>query len=204
METTARTGAAGSILTAMAVEIARARRLFTVEEYRRMAEAGVFRPDERVELIDGEIVEMSPIGRRHANCVNNLNRLLILGLREHAIVSPQNSIQISSRSEPQPDLTVLRRREVPYRDEDATVSDVLLLIEVADTSLGYDRTVKLRLYATAGIPEFWIVDASGEAIEVHRSPERGRYREAERLPRDRTVIPLAFPDLVLSVADIFA
>ncbi len=204
MQANAGRGGVGSILTPMAVEIERARRLFTVEEYRRMAEAGVFRPGERVELIEGEIVEMSPIGRRHANCVNNLNRLLVLGLRERAIVSPQNSLQISLRSEPQPDLTVLRRREIPYKDEEATAGDVLLLVEVADTSLAWDRTVKLRLYATAGIPEFWIVDASAEAVEVYRVPEGDRYREAERLAGDRSVTPLAFPDLLIPVAAIFA
>jgi Uma2 family endonuclease len=188
----------------MAVEVERARRLFTVDEYHRMAEAGVFRPDERVELIDGEIVEMSPIGRRHANCVNNLNRLLVTRLGERAIVSPQNPVQISVRSEPQPDLAVLRRREVSYKDEDTTADDVLLLIEVADTSITYDRTVKLRLYATVGIPEYWVVDAAAEEIEVYRSPESGRYRETARLSMDRSVSLLALPDVTLAVPDIFA
>lgn len=201
MSTPAR-GAGGSILTAMAVQVERAPRRFTVDEYHRMADAGVFRPDERVELIDGEIVEMTPIGRRHANCVNNLTRLLVTRLGDRAIVSPQNSLQISVRSEPQPDLTVLRRREVSYKDEDATASDVLLLIEVADTSIAYDRRVKLRLYAAAGIPEVWIVDAAGEEIEIYRSP--GGFREAQRARQGGTVTPIAFPDLTLAVADIFA
>lgn len=167
----------------MAVQIERTLRRFTVDEYHRMADAGVFRPDERVELIDGEIVEMAPIGRRHANCVNNLTRLLITRLGDRAIVSPQNSIQISRRSEPQPDLTVLRRREVSYKDEDATVSEVLLLIEVADT---------------------WIADAAGEEIEIYRSPESGGFREAQRARPGGIVSPIAFPDLTLAVADIFA
>ena len=197
-------GAVGSILTAMVVQVERALRRFTVDEYRRMADAGVFQPDERVELIDGEIVEMSPIGRRHANCVNNLTRLLITRLGDRAIVSPQNSIQISVRSEPQPDLTVLRRRAVSYKDEDATASDVLLLVEVADTSIAYARSVKLRLYAAAGIPEIWIVDAAGEGIEIYRSPESGGFREAQRARPGGTVTPIAFPDLTLVVADIFA
>ena len=203
MSTGAR-GAAGGILTAMAVQVERTLRRFTVDEYRRMADAGVFRPGERVELIDGEIVEMAPIGRRHANCVNNLTRLLITRLGDRAIVSPQNSIRISMRSEPQPDLTVLRRRAISYKDEDATASDVLLLIEVADTSLAYDRNVKLRLYAAAGIPEVWIVDAAGEEIEIYRSPESGGFREVQRARPGGTVTPSAFPDLTLAVADVFA
>lgn len=203
MSTPAR-GAAGGILTAMAIQVERTLRRFTVDEYRRMAGAGVFRPDERVELIDGEIVEMAPIGRRHANCVTNLNRLLVTRLGDRAIVSPQISIRISVRSEPQPDLTVLRRREVSYKDEDVAVSDVLLLIEVADTSIAYDRGVKLRLYAAAGIPEVWIVAAVGEEIEIYRSPEPGGFREAERARQGGTVTPIAFPDPTLAVADIFA
>jgi len=188
----------------MAVQVERTLRRFTVDEYRRMADAGVFRPGERVELIDGEIVEMAPIGRRHANCVTNLTRLLITRLGDRAIVSPQNSIRISMRSEPQPDLTVLRRPAISYKDEDATVSDVLLLIEVADTSLAYDRNVKLRLYAAAGIPEVWIVDAAGEEIEIYRSPESGGFREVQRARPGGTVTPSAFPDLTLAVADVFA
>src|SRR5262245_19259591 len=135
----------------MAVEVELSRRLFTVEEYHRMAAAGIFHPDERVELIEGEIVQMSPIGPRHAGCVINATRLFITLLGERAVVSPQNPVVIQPRSEPQPDLLLLRRRAVSYSHEHPTPADVLLAVEVADTTVRFDRLVKARLYARAGI-----------------------------------------------------
>src|SRR5215510_98189 len=123
----------------MAVEAAATRRRFTREEYYRMAEVGILRPRDRIELIRGEIVEMSPIGRRHRAFVDNLNRLLVLALGDRAIVSVQQPVILADDTEPEPDLTVLRRRPVPYKDREAYAEDVLLIIEVADTSLAYDR-----------------------------------------------------------------
>lgn len=135
----------------MAVQVECARRLFIIKKYHRMAEVGILRPEERVELIDGEIFEVSPIGTRHAACVNNLNRLLVLGLGTRAVVSPQNSVWIPVRSEPQPDLAVLQPRS--YRTVAPTIEDVLLVVEVAETSLRFDRTVKPSLCARAGFAE---------------------------------------------------
>ena len=123
----------------MAVEAAAARRRFTREEYYRMAEVGILRPRDRIELIRGEIVEMSPIGRRHRAFVDNLNRLLVMALGNRAIVSVQQPVVLADDTEPEPDLTVLRHRPVPYKDREAYAEDVLLIIEVADTSLAYDR-----------------------------------------------------------------
>jgi Uma2 family endonuclease len=169
-----------------------------------MAEAGILKPTDRVELIRGEIVEMSPIGKRHAAFVNNLNQLLVLRLAGRAIVSVQNPVALADDSEPQPDLAVLRRRPVPYKEVEATMSDVLLLIEVAESSLSYDRSTKLRLYAEAGIPEYWVVDCAAETIEVHRAPASDGYRDVRRVAGDGSVALQSFPDVVLTVEEIFA
>jgi Uma2 family endonuclease len=190
----------------MAVEVVGARRRrFTRAEYHRMAEAGILGPCERVELIRGEVVELSPIGRRHNAFVGNLNHLLVMRLHEHAIVWVQSSVVLSADTEPQPDLTVLRRRVQPYKEREAHGEDVLLLIEVAESSLAYDRTTKLRLYAEDGVPEYWVVDCAAEAVEVHRNPGPGGYRDVRRVAGAGAAVALqAFPDVRLSLIDIFA
>ncbi len=131
---------------------------FTVEDYHKMAEVDILGEDDRVELIDGEIIEMAPIGRLHAVCVVRLTDLFGETLRRRAIVWAQNPIGLGERSEPQPDLALLRWRPNFYADADPRPEDVLLIIEVADTSLAYDRDIKVPLYARAGIPEVWLVD----------------------------------------------
>lgn len=189
----------------MAIDVAPTRRLFTREEYHRMGEAGIFTEDDRVELIRGEIVEMSPIGRRHVAFVDNLTALLVVRVTGRAIVSVGNPVALSDDTEPQPDLKVLRRRTVPYKEREAWADDVLLLVEVADSSLKYDRTTKLRIYAEAAIPEYWVVDCTAEAIEVHRTPEGSRYRDVNRISGgDATITLQAFPDVSLALAEIFA
>jgi Uma2 family endonuclease len=188
----------------MPAEVERARRLFTREEYHCMGDVGILKPTERVELIRGEIVEMSPIGRRHVAFVNNLTQLLVLRLGGRAIVSVQNPVALADDTEPEPDLTVLRRRAVPYKESEPATDDVLLLIEVADSSLAYDRGTKLRLYAESGIPEYWLVDTAAEAIEVHRGPGPTGYAEMHRVSGSATVSPQAFPDITLPLGEIFA
>jgi len=131
----------------MAVEVAAARRLFTREEYHRMGEVGILKPTDRVELIRGEIVEMSPIGRQHYAFGNNLNQLLAVRLAGRAIVAVQGPIALGDDTEPVPDIAIIRRRPVPYKEREAYAEDALLLIEVAESSLAYDRSTKLRLYA---------------------------------------------------------
>ena len=186
----------------MAVQVECPRRLFTAAEFERMVEAGVFRPEERLELIHGEIVEMSPIGPGHGAGVASLTKRFVIGVGDRAVVWIQSSARMALDSVPQPDLALLRPRS--YRRANPTPEDILLVVEVAETSLRYDRTAKLQLYASAGIPEYWVVSAEDEWVEVYRSPEGQAYRESRRLHRDDTIAPLTFPDVVITVADIFA
>jgi Uma2 family endonuclease len=173
------------------------KKVFTVEDYYRMDEAGVFAPGERVELINGEIVEMSPIGSRHAACVNRLNQLL-LSVQGRAIVSIQNPSLLSVYSVPQPDVMLLEPKDDFYASALPEPKDVLMMIEVSDTTLRYDRRIKAPLYASAGIPEVWVVDLKGDRIHVYRNPGGDSYRTTAKVDRSGTVSPLAFPDLVLS------
>jgi Uma2 family endonuclease len=188
----------------MAIEVEPPRRLFTIEEYHRMAEVGIFHAGERVELIEGEVVQMSPIGPRHAGCVINANRLFITRLGDRAVVSPQNPVVIQPRSEPQPDLLLLRPRAVSYSHEHPTPEDVLLAVEVADTTARFDRLVKARLYARAGIAEFWLLLTMDGTVEVYRAPGSDGYTSVTRHGPGQTVSPLAFPDVDFTVADFFA
>lgn len=181
----------------MAIESTR--RLFTVRDYYRMGEAGVFGPDERVELLEGEILRMNPIGPRHANCVDRLNHLFVVSLGDRAQVRIQNPVRLSEISEVQPDVALVRRD----RDTEGHPgpSDVLLLVEVADTSVAFDRRVKLPLYARAGIPEAWIVDLPAAAVEVHREPEITGYARSTQLGTGGSIGPAALPDVRLEVSD---
>ena len=188
----------------MAIEVAIPRRRFTVDEYHRMAEVGIFHPDERVELIEGEIVQMSPIGPRHAGCVINANRLFITRLGDRAMVSPQNPMVIQPRSEPQPDLLLLRPRAMSYSFEHPTPEDVLLAVEVADTTVRFDRLVKARLYARAGIAEFWLFLTTETLVEVYRAPGADGYTSVTEHGAGQALSPLAFPDVAFSVTDFFA
>ena len=175
------------------------RRRFSVEQYHRMAEAGILAGDDRVELIEGEIVEMSPIGRLHAALVDRLLDLLMFALGRRVIIRVQGPIRLGSHSEPQPDLVVLRRREDFYAQALPGPDDVLLAIEVADSSLDFDRSVKVPLYARMGIPEAWVVDLIGELVEVSRNPSPQGYLDVRRVRRGESLSPAAFPDVSLSV-----
>ena len=168
-----------------------------------MGEAGIFRPDERVELIEGEIIEMSPIGPRHAGCVINANRLFFTRLGDRMVPSPQNPVTIRPRSEPQPDLTLLRPREVSYSEALPTPQDVLLAVEVADTTVRFDRLVKARLYARADIGEFWLLLPNDRAAEIHRGPGPDGYARVPRHDAEQVVVPQAFPDAGFAVSEFF-
>ena len=178
------------------------RRFFTVEQYYRMAEAGILSADDRVELIEGEIVEMTPIGSRHAACVKRLIRLLDRAVGDHAVVSAQDPVRLSERSEPQPDLALLRPRADFYAQAHPGPQDILLVVEVAETSASYDREVKLPLYARAGIPEVWLIDLEGRGIEIFRQPGSQGYQDVRRVGREERLAPQAFPDLDFAVAEI--
>ena len=178
------------------------RRRFTLEEYHRMGEAGILGEDDRVELIEGEILEMSAIGPRHAACVDRLTRLFFRGLGDEVIVRVQNPVNPRPDSEPQPDITLLRSRADFYSQRHPGPDAILLIVEVAEASLDYDRGIKHRLYARSGIQELWIVDLEAETVEVCREPVTDRYRDIRIGQRGETVSPGSFPDLTLRVDDI--
>jgi Uma2 family endonuclease len=166
----------------------------SIDQYYRMAEAGVLAPQVRVELIDGAIYEMAPLGSLHAALVDQLHRVLLLRLHPRAIVGCQRPVRLFEFSEPVPDIAVIRPREDGYRARHPDAGDVLLLIEVADTSLRFDSTIKRALYAGHGIREYWTVDAQARTIEVCRDPTGDGYTSIERLDRQGRVNMLAFPD----------
>ena len=172
------------------------RRRFTVEDYHRMGEVGILTEDDRVELIGGAIVELSPIRDSHARAVNHLNEFLVVRLAGGDVtVSIQNPIRLSDDTEPQPDLAVLRGRGRGVVD----AADVLLVIEVADTSRRYDRNVKLPLYAAAGIPEAWLVDLVAQTIARHTEPRAGRYRQTTIARRGESLASTVLPAVILPV-----
>jgi Uma2 family endonuclease len=181
----------------MSVQIEK--RYFNVTEYYRMTEAGVLSEEDRVELIEGEVIKMSPIGSRHAACVRRLNTLLNRQVSQIAIVSVQSPIRLSDYSEPEPDIALLRPRNDFYSQAHPTADDVLLIIEVADTSVEYDRSVKLPLYARAGIPEAWLVNLPKDVIEVYTKPANGVYQKFQRVKRGKTLVSQTIPELVLDV-----
>jgi Uma2 family endonuclease len=179
------------------------RHRYTVEEYLRMGEAGILRADDRVELIEGEIVDMAPIGSRHAGTVNHLLTVLGAAAQGRFILASQNPVVLRIRSATQPDLALLRWRADFYKASHPQAEDVLLLVEVADTTQRYDRQVKLPLYARHGIPEVWLVDLEENAMEVFREPSADGYRQAERLA-DLTAVPVAgLPGLSVDLRELF-
>lgn len=188
----------------MALDVELTRHRFTLDEYHRMAQVGILNEDDRVELIRGEIVQMTPIGSRHASCVARLTDVLVTGLHGRAVLWPQNPLTVLPDSEPEPDIILLRYRDDFYRNALPGPGDVELLIEVADTSLRYDRGVKGSLYAEAGVPEYWVVDLDGRGVEIHRHPSGGRFGYTERVGIGATLSPLAFPDLRITVDSILA
>lgn len=165
-------------------------RLFNVDEYYAMAQAGILGEDDRVELIAGEVVVMSPIGSRHAGCVKALAGLLFRAAGRKAVISVQDPLRLGGSAEPQPDLAVLAWRADSYRSRHPEPKDTHLVVEVADSSLDFDREVKLPLYASHGIPEVWVVDLRAGIIEVHRSPGPDGFAESSpRSDDDRLTVP---------------
>ncbi|HVC35036.1 MAG TPA: Uma2 family endonuclease [Chloroflexota bacterium] len=177
-------------------------RRFTVDEYSLMAEAGILKEDDRVELIEGEIVQMSPIGRFHVGIVIRLNHLFVTRLGDVAQVSVQNPVHLHEYSEPEPDVALLVPRADFYTSALPTPADVLLLVEVADSSIEFDREVKIPLYARAGIREVWLVDLNAGAVSVFREPSADGYRSIQTLRRGAWASALAFPGREFAVADL--
>ena len=178
-----------------------------VGEYYRMAEAGILAPNARVELINGEIIDMAPIGSKHAACVKRLGRLLNLRLDDAAIdtaiVSVQDPLRLSEFSEPEPDLALLKPREDFYAAAHPGPEDTLLVIEVAGSSLEYDRDVKLPLYAAHAIPEVWLIDLAGKNLSIYRDPFDNTYRQIETPASLGALTPLRLPRLALDLSELF-
>ena len=180
------------------------RHKLNVHDYHRMADAGIFDACDRIELIDGDLIDMAPIGQGHAAIVNGLNEALVVACAGRAIVSPQNPVRLDPSSEPQPDLAVLRRRADFYASgERPGPDDILLLVEVADSSLRFDQTVKLPLYARAGIAELWIVDLKRRILTAYRNPAGDGYGEAAtHHPGDQLALALA-PEIIVRLELMF-
>lgn len=174
------------------------RRRINVEQFQRMGEAGIFGPEERIELIEGELLTMAPIGTRHVFAVDTLSQLFYGSIPPaRARISTQSPVVLGTYSEPQPDLLLLRPRSDRYLQATPRAEDVLLLIEVADTTLRYDRGRKLPLYAREGVAEVWILDIQGRRLEVHRDLQAGRYVTSRTLTPEEPIAPLALPDIEL-------
>ncbi|MGM0558710.1 MAG: Uma2 family endonuclease [Myxococcota bacterium] len=174
-------------MTAEPIDKKPARRRFTVEEYYLLAEAGILSRDDRVELVDGEIIEMAPIGSQHAAHVSKLNMLFAQNLSRNALVQIQNPVRLSRFSEPEPDVALLRPRDDYYASAHPGPDDVFLVVEVADTSLEYDRSTKVPLYAEHGIPSVWLLDLQDQAVECYEHPESGVYERVHILSGDDEV-----------------
>lgn len=185
----------------MATDIIKKR--FTVEEYHRMAEAGILGQNDRVELIDGDVVQMSPIGRRHRVRVLRATTLFNRVFGDRALVGCQTDLKLNEWTEPQPDIFVLKPRNDFYAARDWAPEDVFFVMEISDSSLRYDREVKVPLFAVAGIPEVWVEDTKNDVLYVYRHPERGAYAVSLALQRRDIVAPIAFPGVQFSVDNLF-
>jgi len=197
-----RTSAMARAAESVEAEALPPRRRFTIYEYHQMADAGILGEREPVELLDGDIVRMSPIGLRHMAIVDRLNMLLARRLGRRVIVRVQGPIVLDDHSEPQPDVTLLAPRSNFYDHAHPRPPDVLLVIEVMQTSRSYDRTLKLPLYARKHVSEVWLVDLKADVVDVHRRPTASGYRDHQRLVRGKRIAPLAFPRVFFRVADI--
>jgi Uma2 family endonuclease len=175
---------------------------FTVEQYHQLSEKEILPPDSRVELINGDILEMSPIGVRHGMTVKRLNAFFAVQLFQKAIISVQDPIQLNDYSEPQPDLALLKFRADFYGDRLPRAEDVLLIIEVADSSYRYDRDLKIPLYAQSGIPEVWLIDLTRQRLLSFSQPQGGHYGQVNDLKNDQIICCDGFPDLFLDLSTI--
>ena len=183
---------------ATAAQIPQCRR-FTVAEYYALADAGILAHTERVQLLDGEIIVMPPIGNRHQSGTDRINHMMGIDLQGRAIVRNQGPVHLDESSEPEPDLTLLRWRDDFYETAHPGPADVLLLIEVADSTLAFDRNTKLRLYAQAGISEVWIVNLRDRCVETYTEPVDGAYANVRYFEVGDSVSPQHFPDIALPV-----
>ncbi|MGI9035429.1 MAG: Uma2 family endonuclease [Pyrinomonadaceae bacterium] len=179
-----------------------ARKIFTIGDYHKMIDAGVFIGNSNWELVEGEIVKKMTVGDYHISCVNRLNYLFSLKLAGKAIVSVQNPVVISEISEPEPDIALLKFREDFYASGKATAKDVLLLVEVSDSTAGYDRQTKTRIYAEAEIAEVWLVNLPRQIVEVYDEPAGGKYKVVRKLGKNEKIHVNFLPEISFTVAEI--
>jgi len=178
------------------------KKLFTVEEYHRMGEAGIFHPEARLELIEGEIIEMSPVGDRHVACVNRATALFSARLAGKVMVSVQNAVRLSRYTEPQPDILLARPRDDYYASQRIFPKDTFLDIEISDTTLRYDRNRKMPLYAKSGVSEVWIENLQDDVILVYRKPGPETYSSSLTLGRGESIWLAAFPEILFKVDEL--
>ena len=177
-------------------------RRFTVDEFYRMPDAGVLGSKDRVELIEGEIVEMSPIGDRHLLCVNEANELFVLAFAGKARVSIQNAVRLNIRNVPQPDLVLYKPRSDHRQTTRPKAENCFLVLEVSDSSLRYDTKIKVPIYAKTGVPEVWIEDLKNDVLLVYRDPSNKGYATQQTFSPDQSVSLLAFPNISFSVREL--
>lgn len=180
------------------------RHKLSVSDYYRMGEAGILHEDDRTELIEGELIDMAPIGCYHAGIVGRLTRMFIENTGCFAIVWAQNPVHLDNFSEPQPDLMLLKPRPDDYTESLPEPGDVLVLIEVADSSIHYDRKTKLPLYARHGIPEVWLVDLNTRQVERYSQPSETGYGHQETFDSQQTLTPLQIPKVTVDLAQLFS
>jgi Uma2 family endonuclease len=192
-----------AIIKRMGAALPSQRHKISVEAYHQMGKAGILAENDRVELIDGDLINMAPIGSLHASVVNTLTEFFVRQAGAAGIVSVQNSVSLHPDSEPQPDVMVLKNRADRYRDALPTAEDVLLLIEVADTTADYDRAVKVPLYARHGIGEVWLADLGARQLEIYREPHPAGYRTLLRRGAEDRVAPNLLPSAALPLSEIW-
>jgi Uma2 family endonuclease len=185
------------------MSVAVSRRRFTADDYQRMGQAGILRREDHVELIDGEIIAMTPIGTRHCASVDRANRALVTKAGDSAIVRVQGSVRLDLYSEPEPDLVLLRPRADFYASAHPGPADILLIVEVAESSIEYDREVKARVYARSGVHEYWLADLNENVLLQHSSPRDGTYRNVQRYMRGQSLAPQLLPECIISISDLF-
>ena len=186
----------------MGIPLSVPRRTLTVDEYRKIGAAGIFREDDRIELIEGELVKMAPIGGKHLRLVNVLSGILAREAGAAAVVSTQNPVSLPPDNEPQPDIALLTR-DFANREDVPSARDVLLIIEVADTTLVYDRDTKVPLYGRFGIPEAWVIDAQTEAVSIYLEPGPKGYRRLLTPDKNEILTPSLMPEIKVRLSDIW-
>jgi Uma2 family endonuclease len=179
-----------------------ARRTLTIDDFHKLADAGVFRDDERIELIEGELIAMAPIGHVHAYWVSELTRSLERMVGEEAIVWVQNPIVRPPNNQLQPDIALLWPPLIKYKTRLPSVEDVLLVVEIADTTIAYDRDVKTKIYAAGGVPEVWLLSTREETLFVFRSPVGDDYAHVQTLRKSDSIALVKFPKITVRVSDL--